>query len=317
MRGNDNVTTGSDGLVAIDKKGNQVLFLDPESYAVVSALTGFAPRVHELAISPDHRTAFVPIYGDGHHGNNPAPGHLIEVIDLPTRRHVGQFDIAPYLAPHGMRWGADDQLYCTCEASGVVLEIDPASGTIRHAMDVGSCNAHRIEVLLDGSKLYTENEEDGSATILDLKSRTVRDTVKTGCGLAGIALSPDGGRVVLVDAASPRLLVIDTTTDRIVQAVALGAEEKPGQIARFSPDGRHLVVTSLEGGSATILTGKLRAPRRVSLGQQPMDMAFHADGRTVLIGNQGDGTISVVDLESAAVVRTVGAGVGVETLSFF
>jgi hypothetical protein len=31
-----------------------------------------------------------------------------------------------------------------------------------------------------------------------------------------------------------------------------------------------------------------------------MDMAFHPDGRTALIGNQGDGTISVLDLAQAS-----------------
>ena len=48
-----------------------------------------------------------------------------------------------------------------------------------------------------------------------------------------------------------------------------------------------------------------------------MNMAFHADGRTVLIANQNEGTLAVCDLERAEVLRTVRAGVGVETLSFY
>ena len=60
-----NFATGSDGLIAVDKIGNQILFLDPKTYATTLTLDAFAPRVHELAISPDHRTAYVPIYGDG------------------------------------------------------------------------------------------------------------------------------------------------------------------------------------------------------------------------------------------------------------
>jgi len=48
-----------------------------------------------------------------------------------------------------------------------------------------------------------------------------------------------------------------------------------------------------------------------------MDMAFHSDGRTVLIANQDDGTISVVDLQEAEALKTVHAGVGIETLSFY
>ncbi len=69
-----NFLTGGSGLIAIDKVGNQVLFLDPDSYETVLTLDGFAPRVHELLIAPDRSVAYVPIYGDGIHGRNPHPG---------------------------------------------------------------------------------------------------------------------------------------------------------------------------------------------------------------------------------------------------
>jgi hypothetical protein len=91
-----NFATGGNGLIAVDKIGNQILFLDPKSYATTLTLDAFAPRVHELAISPDHRTAYVPIYGDGIHGNNPHPGHLIALFDLVARRHAGDFSTYPY-----------------------------------------------------------------------------------------------------------------------------------------------------------------------------------------------------------------------------
>ena len=100
-----NFATGSKGLIAVDKIGNQILFLDPRTYATTLTLDAFAPRVHELAISPNHKTAYVPIYGDGIHGKNPHPGHLIALFDLTARRHAGDFSTYPYLAPHGLRWG--------------------------------------------------------------------------------------------------------------------------------------------------------------------------------------------------------------------
>ena len=119
MPGN-NWITGENGLIAIDKIGNRVLFLDQVSYDTVLSLDGFAPKVHELTVSPDHSHAFTPIYGDGRHGANPNPGHLIAKIDLHEKRHVGDFGTAPYLAPHSIRWDADGRLYCACENSGVV-----------------------------------------------------------------------------------------------------------------------------------------------------------------------------------------------------
>ena len=77
------------------------------------------------------------------------------------------------------------------------------------------------------------------------------------------------------------------------------------------------MVTSFEEPLATILDPALEKQSLVRLGQGPMNMAFHADRRTVLIANQGDGTICVVELVSAEVLRSVPVGQGVETLSFF
>jgi hypothetical protein len=86
-----------------------LLFLDPNSYETVLTLGGFAPRVHELLIAPDRSIVYVPIYGDGIHGNNPHPGHLIALIDLKARRHKADFNTYPYVAPYGLRWGPQGQ----------------------------------------------------------------------------------------------------------------------------------------------------------------------------------------------------------------
>ena len=51
--------------------------------------------------------------------------------------------------------------------------------------------------------------------------------------------------------------------------------------------------------------------------QQAFGIAFSADGKTVLVSNHGDGTISVIDLAEGKVVRTFTAGTGIETLSFY
>ena len=312
-----NFLTGSNGLIAIDKLGNQVLFLDPDSYETVLTLEGFATRVHELLIAPDRSIAYVPIYGDGIHGKNPHPGHLIALFDLKARRHMGDFSTYPHVAPHGLRWGPRGQLYCVCENSGVVLEMHTRTGSIEHVIEVGSNKAHRIEVLPNGSKLYTENEEDPFASVIDLAARKRIGTIPAPGGLAGIGLSPDGKTIILVDAQKPQIMVVDTATDQVVSVIGLEGHEKAAQVARYSPDGRYLVVTSIDAPLATIFDAGLKTQRLLHLGQGPMNMAFHTDGRTVLIANQNEGTLAVCDLERAEVLRTVRAGVGVETLSFF
>jgi YVTN family beta-propeller protein len=312
-----NFATGSSGLVAVDKIGNQILFLDPRTYSTTLTLDAFAPRVHELAISPDHRTAYVPIYGDGIHGKNPHPGHLIALFDLVARRHAGDFSTYPYLAPHGLRWGPQAQLYCVCENSGVVLEMNAGTGGIEQVIEIGSDKAHRIEVTPDGSKLYSENEEDTFSCVIDLKTRKRIRKIPAPNGLAGIGMSPDGKTIVLVDAKLPQIMIVDTASDEVIWTIRLEGHEKAAQIARYSPDGKYLIVTSYDAPLATIFDAKLETQKLLQLGRGPMNMAFHPDERTLLIANHDAGSLSVVDLEQGEVLRTVPAGVGVETLSFY
>lgn len=312
-----NFRTGHSGLIAVDKVGNKVHFLDLVSYRIVTTLDDFTPRVHELAISPDRNIAFVPIYGDGKHGDNPHPGHQLAVIDLLTRTHTGYLNVAPYQAPHGLRWGPQGELYCLCENSGVVLMIDPKSGKILEAIPTGSTNAHRMEILPDGSKLYTENEEDASVSVIDLQTRKPVHTLRLPGALNGLGLSPDGHTLVLVDATRPRLYVLDTRNDRIARELELQGYSQPGQIARYSPDGKYLVVTSHDEPIATVFSADFESQRHVELDNGPMDMAFHDDGCTVLIANHDAGTLSVVDLASGQTLRTFQCGTCIETLAFF
>src|SRR5262249_10169030 len=58
------------GLIAVDKMGGKVLFLDPVTHATTLVLDDFERVPHELLVVPQTATAYVPIYGDGIHGRN-------------------------------------------------------------------------------------------------------------------------------------------------------------------------------------------------------------------------------------------------------
>ena len=85
------------GMIAVDKMGGKVLFLNPATYATEVAIDGFPRTVHELLIMPEDGIAYVPIFGDGIHGRNPNPGHLLCIFDLINRKHVGDIDCGPTL----------------------------------------------------------------------------------------------------------------------------------------------------------------------------------------------------------------------------
>ena len=134
-------TNGVRGMIAVDKIGCKILFLNPQTYATETVLDGFQKTVHELLVVPETGRAYVPIFGDGIHGRNPNPGHTLWVIDLLNRKLVTGIDLSPYIAPHTLRLGADGLIYITCENSAKVVIIDPKTDKVIGAIDSGSTNA--------------------------------------------------------------------------------------------------------------------------------------------------------------------------------
>jgi DNA-binding beta-propeller fold protein YncE len=307
--------TDARGLIAVDKMGGKVLFVDPVSGETTLVLDDFERVPHELLVDPETATAYVPIFGDGIHGRNPHPGHLLSVIDLTRRRHVGDIDLSPYVSPHCMLIGPDGLLYVTCENSGVVALVDRARRAVVGAIETGSANAHRLAIAPDGRWLYTENEEDASISVIDLSTRRLVRQIAMPHPLAGLAVSPDGELLVAVSDQEPVLFLVDSTSFDLVRTVTLDGVPKAAQVARYSPDGKILLVTSLQSATATLIDATFTHQTTLAVGKQPMDAAF--DGDALFVACQGDGSIHVIDLAGRTVSRRFAAGVGCEALAFF
>jgi YVTN family beta-propeller protein len=313
-----NNPTGSAGLIMIDKRGGYVRFFDPSTLKEISSLQTEAPP-HELAISADHKTAYVPLYGDGVYGNNPNPGHKIVMIDLVARKISGTIDVSPYLAPHGLQVDNNGLLYASCDTSRKLLVIDPKSGKIQAAIDTDG-TGHWSAVIPDGSKAYVANKNDRMfVSVIDLKARKMIGRVPMPKGTQGITASPDGKRVIAIDFTDPKFYVIDTATDKIIDTVVVDKNTIGPFRARYSPDGATLITVNHVNALANIFDAKnLHAPQKtLTVGQQAFGIAYSADGKTALVANHGDGTISVIDLVTNKVSRSFMAGTGIETLAYY
>jgi YVTN family beta-propeller protein len=275
-------------------------------------------KPHEIAISPDRKTAYVTVYGDGVYGNNPHPGHIIAIIDIASRQMTGTIDVSPYIAPHGLMIDAHGTLYVTCDLSRKLLIIDPQTKSIEAAIDtVGT--GHFLAILPDASKAYVGNKNDKPfISVIDLKARKMIGQVPMPNGTQGLAASPDGKRVLAVDFVKPQLVAIDTKTDQVIDTIPL--EGAPAEFrVKFSPDGSRVLTTASDSPVASLLNAAdLHAPQVVlAVGKQPMGMAFAADGRTALVLNHGEGTISVIDLKEGRVTSKFPAGNGIENAVYY
>ena len=303
------------GLIAVDKKGGKVLFLNPVTYETEVVLDGFEKTVHELLVVPETSRAYVPIFGDGIHGRNPNPQHLLCVFDLEKRALLTTIDLRPCIAPHTLKLGPDGLIYITCENSAKVAVIDRETNKVVEAIDSGSNNCHRLIIAPDGQRLYTENEEDATISVIDLPKRKLLGQIKTPRPLAGIAISADSRTIVAVDDTEPVLFLIDTQSERIRAEVRLKDVPKAAQIARYAPDWSLLAVTSLNSNTVSLIDPSFREQTAIAVGSQPMDMAFHGD--ELFVPCQGDGSVHVIDIPNRRHKHSFAAGTGCESLGFF
>src|SRR5215472_14312916 len=313
----EEIMTGqnSQGMIAVDKIGTKVLFLNPQTYATEVTIDGFPRTVHELLVVPETGRAYVPIFGDGIHGRNPNPQHHLCVFDLHKRALLETIDLRPYIAPHTLKLGPDGLIYITCENSAVVAVIDRLTNTVVDAIDSGSTNGHRLIIASDGQRLYTENEEDSTVSVIDLAKRKLLGKISTPRALAGITISPDGRTVIAVDDIEPTLFLIDTAAGKVDATMRLEGVPEAAQIARYSPDNKMLAVTSLKSNMVSLIDPSFRQQAAVKVGDQPMDMAFRGD--ELFVACQGDGSVHVVDIPQRRNKHHFEAGKGCESVGFF
>jgi len=303
------------GMIAVDKMGAKILFINPATYETETVLEGFQRTVHELLVMPETGLAYVPIFGDGIHGRNPNPGHTLCVIDLVARKRLADIDLRPYSAPHTLRLGADGLIYITCENSAVVAVIDPKTHKVIDAIQSGSTNAHRLCITNDGQRIYTDNEEDATVSVIDVPNRKLLGKIALPQPIAGIAVSGDGRTVVTVSDETPVLFLIDAVSGQVARELRLEGVPKPAQIVRYSPDDKLVVVSSLNSDTVSVIDSSFGAQTAIPVGSQPMDFTFRGD--ELFVGCQGDGTMHVIDIPNRHHKGSFKAGTGCESVGFY
>src|SRR6185437_7290277 len=242
-------------LLVLNKEG-WLAIVDPATRKVVGRVrTGDSP--HEVAASEDGRFAFVSNYGDA-----TAPGNSISIIDLVQQREAQRLDLGALRRPHGL-WVAGGKLYFTCEVNKVVgrydrpgnkIEIYTAnigSNTISILDRVGRIDWNQtlvevgkgpegFDVTPDGKELWAAGSRDGSVTIIDLFTKSVKATIRVQTKRSNrLKFTPDGRMVLISDLAAGDLVVLARDTRKELKRLPLGRE--PAGIL-VTPDGERAYV---------------------------------------------------------------------------
>jgi YVTN family beta-propeller protein len=324
--------TGTNGLIAVDKVGNRIRFYDPQTLREMSQFEAPGPAVHELAISYDHKTAFVPLYGDGIYGSNKHPNNKIIVIDLVRQQLAGVISLGEFVAPHGMVATRDGKLWVVCDIPNKLLLVDPVTRSAAESYECPSRGPHILSLTPDEKKLYVSCKE-GDVAVFDVAHREFIAAIPmrapsvvsgNGSGSEGLTATPDGKHLLVIDNDRNDLHVVDVATDREVDRIALTGNAlsniKRSRLAKsmFSPDGHHLIVTTYAGGMAWhIDAADYRKQSQIPVAKGPQGIAFAPDGRTALVSSHDSGLLTQIDLAKKRAVAGFDGGNGIEVLAYY
>ena len=279
---------GEDTLSFVDLTSGQELGRQP---------TGKAP--HEIAISPDGKSAAVVAYGN----------RTVDLFDVASRAKLKTIDLAPNNGPHGIVWLKDGRLVVTTERSKSLAVVDPAAGRVVASIPTDQEATHMVAVTSDGRIAYTANIRSGTVSVVDLKQGKKLRDIAVGGEPEGIALSKEEQVLWVADLKGARVQAFDAESLDKIGEVATGPV--PIRVAA-SPDGRWIVTSNVGDGSLTLIDAASRKKiRDISItGTQEagqVTILFGQDGK-LYAAETGRNTVAEIDLATGKVLRRLPAG---------
>src|SRR5438552_9516366 len=129
----------------------------------------------------------------------------------------------------------------TADGLGV---IDPVTHKLIDRWHVGS-DPEQFAISKDGKFAFIANEDDASASIIDLDSGQSRGRIKDSDETEGVGVNPANGQVYVTCEAKGEVFVIDPEQQRVIATMETGG--RPRSVA-FSSDGTRAYVACENGG---------------------------------------------------------------------
>lgn len=303
----------ADTLMVGNKAEHTVSFIDLETGKEVARReTGRAP--HEMAVSPDGKTAVVVSYREqGYSGDTL---HLFDVAGAAKRSTIA---LPGHQGLHGLKWiGGGDRLVVTSEVTDNVAVVDARAGRLVASIPTGQEGSHMVAVSNDGKRAFVANIGSGTFTAIDLARNAKLRDVAVGAGAEAIALSPDGRQLWVGANDSKKVVLFDSAT--LARIAEFPTEGVPIRI-EFSPDGRTVAISEPDKHRVVLLDSATRKPvATVELAaagyRVPVTMLFSPDGKRLWVAATGSEAVAEIDASNWTIVRRLAAGKGADGLAF-
>ncbi len=262
-----------------------VYALDMNNNSIIANITGFDSPAG-IAFSPANNRLYVTNGGD----------NTVTVIDIVTFKPIATITVGNM--PYGIALSPDGTIaYVANNEDNTVSFIDTAANKVNRTVNVGN-GPYGIKVNPNNGDVYVINSNDNTMSII--RGNGVAATIPIGkYSTRGLAVTPDGTLLLVVDMNNNSVSIINTTTYKTINTVNTG--KSPDGIA-ISPNGNYAYVANLDDRNISILQLSDNSIRVSLNASDPSMIGFRPDGKMIYVtsasaGNK-PGNITVMDSAS-------------------
>ncbi len=231
-------------LALVNKRLPGVTIYDADTLELRATFpTGIAP--HEVALSRDGRTAYVPIYGSSGVGKPGTSEHTFHSVDVLAGTELSRLDTGRFQRLHSVVVGRTNLTYVSAEVAAAVVIIDPYANKIVGQIPTGSETSHMIALNREETILYSSNVHAETLSVMDIQTQSLRDSVPTEGPNQRITISPDGQWYVTSLGPAGKVAFYRTSDNEL--DFAIGLDGRPFT-AKFDSTGRWLYNVGTKDG---------------------------------------------------------------------
>lgn len=231
----------------------------------------------------------------------------VSFIDLTSGEELARIPTSQK-APHEIAVSPDRNFAAVVNYGSADIDvIDIKTRSIIHSYDLGeNKNPHGIVWQADG-RIFATTEGGQSMIVLsdaqDWDERTLTSIATDERGTHMLAVSDDGTRAYTVNLGGGTITAIDLTEGRKIKTVPGGNEPEGVDLAKNDTE----LWVSARGGDEVYVLDAMTLDKlaTIPVGGFPLRLAISPDGTKAVTSNLTDGSLSVIDIESRTLERTI------------
>jgi YVTN family beta-propeller protein len=255
----------------------------------------------------------------------------IAFMDIKTKKIVGRTFLGNNVNPHMVMMSPDGRYVVTggTRANKAYI-IDARTLELVKVIPTDIAPEH-LSFSPDGRWYYQGNPEGDSISVIDMLSLTKIKTIPGLVEPLNVTFLPDGSKAYVGNYGAHWVGVIDVRRHELLKKIQVAdvpgvakldpdkylGEIKGINIAAPSNDGRFLYAADTDLGVVGVIDPREdKVVKVIRVGKDPWRIYMNHDGKYAITLNNGDETISIIDLKANKVAATLEAGPNMTGVNF-